>query len=314
MQLGADSVFVVTGAAGSIVSAITADLAAASGGTFHLLDLTPTPDRRRPGPRGVPQRPERAQGHHRRTDEGSGRACRHRSRSSANSPASNGSTPRSPPSRPSRQRAAPRTTTRSISPMPTPSPPSIADVRETQRSDRRAAARRRARDQPQPARQGAPRVRPRLRREERRLVQPVPRRPGLPIGAAVVFSSVAGRFGNQGQTDYSAANDLLCKITSSFRRTRPDTRGLALDWTAWGGIGMATRGSIPKIMEMAGVQMLPPEAGVAWIRRELTVGHDRRRGDRRRDARHDGRGVRRRRRRRPRRAASATRRHGPDDR
>ena len=85
----------------------------------------------------------------------------------------------------------------------------------------------------------------------------------------MVFSSVAGRFGNQGQTDYAAANDLLCKITSSLRRTRPDTRALALDWTAWGGIGMATRGSIPKIMEMAGVQMLPPEAGVAWIRREL---------------------------------------------
>jgi hypothetical protein len=91
----------------------------------------------------------------------------------------------------------------------------------------------------------------------------------LPIGATVVFSSVAGRFGNQGQTDYAAANDLLCKITSSLRRTRPKTRALALDWTAWGGIGMATRGSIPKIMEMAGVQMLPPEAGVAWIRREL---------------------------------------------
>ena len=39
-----DTVFVVTGAAGSIVSAITADLAAASGGTFHLLDLVPAPD------------------------------------------------------------------------------------------------------------------------------------------------------------------------------------------------------------------------------------------------------------------------------
>ena len=36
--------FVVTGAAGSIVAAITADLAAASGGTFHLLDLVPEPD------------------------------------------------------------------------------------------------------------------------------------------------------------------------------------------------------------------------------------------------------------------------------
>ena len=90
-----------------------------------------------------------------------------------------------------------------------------------------------------------------------------------PIGAAAVFSSVAGRFGNAGQTDYSAANDLLCKVISSFRRTRPDTRGIAIDWTAWGGIGMATRGSIPKIMEMAGVEMLPPEAGVAWLRREL---------------------------------------------
>jgi hypothetical protein len=44
MVLDKSSVFVVTGAAGSIVSAITADLAAASGGTFYLLDLVPKPD------------------------------------------------------------------------------------------------------------------------------------------------------------------------------------------------------------------------------------------------------------------------------
>ena len=94
----------------------------------------------------------------------------------------------------------------------------------------------------------------------------------MPIGAAIAFSSVAGRFGNAGQTDYSAANDLLCKITSSLRRWRPETRGIVIDWTAWGGIGMATRGSIPKIMELAGIDMLPPEAGVPTIRRELTVG------------------------------------------
>ena len=86
------------------------------------------------------------------------------------------------------------------------------------------------------------------------------------------FSSVAGRFGNAGQCDYSAANDLLCKITSSFRTTRPETRGIVIDWTAWGGIGMATRGSIPKMMELAGIDMLPPEAGVPFIRRELTSG------------------------------------------
>ena len=44
VQLNKETVFVVTGAAGSIVSAITADLAAASGGIFYLLDLTPEPD------------------------------------------------------------------------------------------------------------------------------------------------------------------------------------------------------------------------------------------------------------------------------
>jgi len=35
---------------------------------------------------------------------------------------------------------------------------------------------------------------------------------------------------------------------------------------------MASRGSIPKVMELAGIDMLPPEAGVPLIRRELTAG------------------------------------------
>ena len=35
---------------------------------------------------------------------------------------------------------------------------------------------------------------------------------------------------------------------------------------------MATRGSIPKMMELAGIDMLPPEAGIPLIRRELTAG------------------------------------------
>jgi hypothetical protein len=94
----------------------------------------------------------------------------------------------------------------------------------------------------------------------------------VPVGTAVVFSSIAGRFGNGGQTDYSAANDLLCKSVSSFRSTRPDTRGVAIDWTAWAGIGMASRGSIPKMMALAGIDMLPPEIGIPVVRREVTAG------------------------------------------
>ncbi len=92
-------------------------------------------------------------------------------------------------------------------------------------------------------------------------------------GTAVAFSSIAGRFGNGGQTDYSAANDLLCKSASHMRRGS-DTRGMAIDWTAWASIGMASRGSIPKMMEVAGIDMLPAEVAVPVVRRELTAtGH-----------------------------------------
>jgi acyl transferase domain-containing protein/acyl carrier protein/NAD(P)-dependent dehydrogenase (short-subunit alcohol dehydrogenase family) len=93
-----------------------------------------------------------------------------------------------------------------------------------------------------------------------------------PLGAAVVFSSIAGRFGNAGQVDYSAANDLLCKAVSELRRTRPETYGISIDWTAWRDIGMAARGSIPSIMKAAGIDMLPPEAGIPIVRRELAAG------------------------------------------
>ncbi len=268
MELGPESVFVVTGAAGSIVSAITADLAAASGGTFHLLDLTPAPDRDDPdleafradknglkvtiaermkvaGDHPTPVAIERELSRFERLNaaltavqavEAAGGTVHYHSVDLTDAGAV----------------AA-----------------AIAEVRD--RSGRidvllHAAGLEISRNLPEKE--------PR----EYDLVFDV-KSDGwfnvfhaahdMPIGSTVVFSSVAGRFGNQGQTDYSAANDLLCKITSNFRRSRPETRGLALDWTAWGGIGMATRGSIPKIMEMAGVQMLPPEAGVAWIRREL---------------------------------------------
>ncbi len=93
-----------------------------------------------------------------------------------------------------------------------------------------------------------------------------------PLGSIVAFSSIAGRFGNAGQTDYAAANDLLCKAVSALGRSRPDSRAIALDWTAWRDIGMAARGSIPAIMRAAGIDMLAPEAGIAVVRRELCAG------------------------------------------
>ena len=95
---------------------------------------------------------------------------------------------------------------------------------------------------------------------------------GTSIGSVMTFSSIAGRFGNAGQTDYAAANDLLCKAVAGMRRSRPGTRAVSVDWTAWRDIGMAARGSIPAIMKAAGIDMLAPEAGIAVVRRELTAG------------------------------------------
>ncbi|MCB9283736.1 MAG: SDR family NAD(P)-dependent oxidoreductase [Lewinellaceae bacterium] len=91
----------------------------------------------------------------------------------------------------------------------------------------------------------------------------------FPIGRIVVFSSIAGRFGNGGQTDYSAANDFLCKSMSNLKTTRPGTVGIALDWTAWDAIGMASRGSIPTVMKAAGIDMLPPDAGIGFLEKAL---------------------------------------------
>ena len=94
---------------------------------------------------------------------------------------------------------------------------------------------------------------------------------GAELRTAAVFSSIAGRFGNAGQTDYSAANDLMCKSVSRLCADGA-TRAIAVDWTAWAQIGMASRGSIPKMMKQAGIDMLPPQVGVAALRRELEAG------------------------------------------
>jgi len=50
------------------------------------------------------------------------------------------------------------------------------------------------------------------------------------------------------------------------------TQAVVIDWTAWADIGMASRGSIPKLMAAAGIEMLPPSVGIGVVRRELEAG------------------------------------------
>jgi NAD(P)-dependent dehydrogenase (short-subunit alcohol dehydrogenase family)/acyl carrier protein len=94
----------------------------------------------------------------------------------------------------------------------------------------------------------------------------------LELRALVCFSSVAGRFGNAGQTDYSAANDLMAKLASAWSAARPGSRHVVTDWTAWGEIGMATRGSVPEMLRRAGIEPLSPAEAVPIVRLALTEG------------------------------------------
>jgi len=78
---------------------------------------------------------------------------------------------------------------------------------------------------------------------------------------ACCFTSVAGRFGNGGQTDYAAANSVLdaemARITAAGQG-----RGVAIGWTGWRDVGMATRGSIEAVFASAGIDTLAVEDGV----------------------------------------------------
>jgi acyl transferase domain-containing protein/acyl carrier protein/NAD(P)-dependent dehydrogenase (short-subunit alcohol dehydrogenase family) len=271
MQLDENSVFVITGAAGSIVSAITADLAAASGGTFYLLDVVAAPD---------PNDPDLVR--FKADKDGLKRDIFARIQAKGE---------RATPALVEKELAALERAQAAQSAIDavraaggkayyfsanlTDSAAVAAAIAEVRRQHGRvdvllhAAGLERSHFLPDKDPSEFDLVFDVKSDGWFNLMQAIG---DMPLAATVGFSSIAGRFGNAGQCDYSAANDLLCKIASSFRTIRPQTRGIVIDWTAWGGIGMATRGSIPKMMELAGIDMLPPEAGVPWIRRELTMG------------------------------------------
>ncbi len=90
--------------------------------------------------------------------------------------------------------------------------------------------------------------------------------------AVVSFSSIAGRFGNAGQTDYAAANDGLARLSAHLQGRFPAARWITIDWGAWAEVGMASRGNLPKLMEKAGIEMLQPTAAAPLVYREITTG------------------------------------------
>jgi hypothetical protein len=83
------------------------------------------------------------------------------------------------------------------------------------------------------------------------------------------FSSVTARFGNQGQVDYTAANDFLGKALFREKQQHPDRTYKVYAWTAWGGVGMATNPTVKKVLEDRGIQFLPMDQGVKFFMADL---------------------------------------------
>ncbi|MCF8074863.1 MAG: SDR family NAD(P)-dependent oxidoreductase, partial [Desulfotignum sp.] len=83
------------------------------------------------------------------------------------------------------------------------------------------------------------------------------------------FSSVTARFGNQGQVDYTAANDFLGKALFREKQMHPNRTYKVYAWTAWGGVGMATNPTVKKVLEDRGIQFLPMEQGVKFFMADL---------------------------------------------
>ncbi|MFF5806589.1 SDR family NAD(P)-dependent oxidoreductase [Streptomyces sp. NPDC012746] len=89
-----------------------------------------------------------------------------------------------------------------------------------------------------------------------------------------LFASVAGVYGNRGQTDYAAANDALDGLALTWAESFPG-RVLSLDWGPWAAEagGMVTP-ELERAYARRGVPLIGPEAGTAAFLAELAHGTD----------------------------------------
>jgi acyl transferase domain-containing protein/NAD(P)-dependent dehydrogenase (short-subunit alcohol dehydrogenase family)/acyl carrier protein len=93
-----------------------------------------------------------------------------------------------------------------------------------------------------------------------------------PLKHFIGFGSISGRFGANGHTDYSAANDMLAKQVDWFRGVRPDCRSVTFHWHAWDDFGMAVKPEVRLALEMVDIQFMPSREGLAHFISELEAG------------------------------------------
>ncbi|MFO0944413.1 MAG: SDR family NAD(P)-dependent oxidoreductase [Planctomycetota bacterium] len=84
----------------------------------------------------------------------------------------------------------------------------------------------------------------------------------------VFFSSVSGRFGNAGQSDYSAANEFLNKLADHLDKRWP-ARVVSINWGPWDG-GMVSD-DLRKMYATVGFELIPIDEGVRSFLSEIRL-------------------------------------------
>jgi NAD(P)-dependent dehydrogenase (short-subunit alcohol dehydrogenase family)/acyl carrier protein len=86
----------------------------------------------------------------------------------------------------------------------------------------------------------------------------------------VFFSSVSSVFGNRGQADYAAANDVLDRLAGAWQ-ARVQGRVVSVNWGPWADTGMVSD-AVRESYRRRGIGLIPQDAGVNALLRELASG------------------------------------------
>ncbi len=81
------------------------------------------------------------------------------------------------------------------------------------------------------------------------------------------FTSVAGRYGNRGQSDYAAGNETLNRLAWQLHRQWPGVRVSAMNWGPWDA-GMASEG-VKAALRERGMEPIPLADGCRFYLEEL---------------------------------------------
>lgn len=83
---------------------------------------------------------------------------------------------------------------------------------------------------------------------------------------SLLFGSIAGALGNEGQADYAAASESLFLVADYVAQKFPRCRMLAVAWPAWSSVGMAVDRARRAGLVAGGSEFMPLAEGLSWAR------------------------------------------------